>query len=431
MLRKVQYKLILFWFSFFFIIPLPFIQSLSSGLKEVPANESIAIYCGAISYAWMLAAVYLSTKPHWLDRLVGLPSLYQLHGILAIAALGLAWLHKIWSPSSGLIKQTGNFALVILTGVIGYSLLFLANWLSYRLCFLEKFKKSWERIFKHEFSIWLHRLLLVSVCLVFVHVQLIDYIRTITPFMFWFDSFSLLTAIAYCQTKINWFGKKNYARIKLIKWQQLSERVYELILGGHQTEKLTLRAGDFVFLSFPTKAKMHEPHPFSLVSLPDSHGNFKLTIRADGDFTSQLQELSPGTPAIVSGGYGRYQPFIDEHRQTKYLVIITGGIGATPLFSLIPQNLSHQIFLFYSAHRQSELLYQEQLIKWNQQPNFSGFWQQGRFADNFVLEHLPNDWQNDAIFLLSGPLPLIHHWERILLKAKIRSQDIFKEEFSW
>jgi predicted ferric reductase len=107
MLRKVQYKLILFWFSFFFIIPLPFIQSLSSGLKEVSANESIAIYCGAISYAWMLAAVYLSTKPHWLDRLVGLPSLYQLHGILAIAALGLAWLHKIGSPSNGLIKQTG------------------------------------------------------------------------------------------------------------------------------------------------------------------------------------------------------------------------------------------------------------------------------------------------------------------------------------
>lgn len=431
MLKKIQYKLILFWLSFFFIVPLPFIQTLSGNLKGISANETIAIYCGAIAYSWMLAVIYLSTKPHWLDRLVGLPNIYQLHGILAIAALCLAWFHKFGSPSTGLIKQLGDIALIILTGIIGYSILFLASWLSRTFYFLVRFKKNFEKILKHEFSIWLHRLLLIAVILVFIHVQLIDYIRSITSFMIWFDSLSFLTAVAFLQTKINWYGKKGYANLKVIKVKQLSKQIYELTIGGRQVQQLHLQPGDFIFLSFPTKSKMHEPHPFSLVSLPDQNGIFKLTIRADGDFTSKLHEIKPGTRAQILGGFGRYQSFINEHDQDKNLVMITGGIGITPLFSLIPQNMSHKILLFYSAHKKDELLYQEKLTKWQHSSNFNGFWQLGRFSDDFILNNLPDNWQKNSIFLISGPIPLIHHWEKILLTNQVHYKNIFKEEFSW
>ncbi|EJF01634.1 FAD-binding oxidoreductase [Liquorilactobacillus mali] len=431
MLRKIQYKLVLFWLSFFFVVPLPFIQTISAGLQGMAANEMLAIYSGVIAYAWMLAAVYLSTKPRWLDRLVGLPSIYQLHGIIAIAALGLAWLHKLGTHSAGLIKQTGDLALIILTGLIGYSLLFLAGWLISRFSLLSKFKKILEKVFKHEVTMLLHKLLLAAVILVFIHVQLIDYIRSITSFMIWFDGLSLLTALSYLKTKINWHGRKGQAELKLIQNHSLSARVRELTFGGRQSQQLNLQAGDFVFLSFPHISKLREPHPFSLVSLPDKNGKFKLTIRADGDFTDRLKTLKAGVTAKVTGGFGRYQAFIAEHDCTSNLVIITGGIGVTPLFSLIPNNLSHKIYLFYSAHHQTDLLYQHQLNQWNQHTNFTGFWQQGRFSDDFVLNHLPNDWQNHTLFLLSGPIPLIHHWEKLLGKTKVSSKNIFKEEFNW
>ncbi|MCC7667859.1 iron reductase [Liquorilactobacillus satsumensis] len=431
MLRKIQYKLVLFWLNFFFVVPLPFIQTISTGLQGMSANEMLAIYSGVISYAWMLAIVYLSTKPRWLDRLVGLPSIYQLHGILAIAALGLAWLHKIGTHSGGLIKQTGDLSLIILTGLIGYSLLFLASRLISRFSLLSKFKKILEKIFKHEITMLLHKLLLAAVILVFIHVQLIDYIRSITSFMIWFDGLSLLTALSYLRTKVSWYGRKGQAELKLIQNHSLSDRVRELTLGGRQSQQLDLQAGDFVFLSFPRVPKLREPHPFSLVSLPNQSGEFKLTIRDDGDFTNRLQVLRPGTTAKVTGGFGRYQAFIAEHDATASLVMITGGIGATPLFSLIPNNLSHQIYLFYSAHRQTDLLYQQQLIQWTQHANFTGFWQQGRFSDDFVLNRLPHGWQNHTLFLLSGPVSLIHHWEKLLEKAKVDSNNIFKEEFNW
>ncbi|MFT8727399.1 MAG: FAD-binding oxidoreductase [Liquorilactobacillus ghanensis] len=431
MLRKIQYKLILFWFSFFFIIPLPFIQTLVEGLQGVSSNEAVAIYSGAIAYAWMLAVVYLSTKPRWLDRLIGLPSIYQLHGILALAALALSWLHKIGLTSSGLIKQTGNLALFILIGTISYSLLFLAGWLTSRWFWLRKFKQSLEIIFRHEVTMWIHKLLLVAVVLVFIHVQLIDYITSITPFMIWFNGLSLLAAVSYLFSKVSWYGRKGQAEVKLIRNLSLSDQIQELTLGGQQSQQLDLQAGDFVFLAFPSVPQLRELHPFSLVSLPNRVGEFKLTIRADGDFTSQLKKIKVGTPVKVMGGFGRYQEFIDEHKQIVNLVMITGGIGATPLFSLIPENFSRQIYLFYSAHQESDLLYRQQLSQWNQSANFTGYWQEGRFADNFILSRLPKNWERQTLFLLSGPVPLIHHWERVLAHAHVSSKNIFKEEFSW
>ncbi|KRL33933.1 ferric reductase [Liquorilactobacillus uvarum DSM 19971] len=399
------------------------------GLSTLPTTETTAVYSGVIAYVWMLAIIFLSTRPHWLDRLIGLPNMYQLHGILAIAALVLAWLHKLGTSSGGLIKQTGDLALIIFTTLMVYSLFFLAGWLTNRWQLINQFKIKLEKFFKHEISIWLHRLNLIAVILVFIHVQLIDYITSITPFIILFDGLSLLTAISYLNTKFNWDQRQRVVR--LVQNQALSYKVRELTLQGRQLKKLDLRPGDFIFLSFPQLPKLREPHPFSLVTLPGQTSQLKLAIRADGDFTSLLAKVKKGADVKITGGFGRYQQFLNENNQSANLIMITGGIGVTPLFSLIANNLSRNMYLFYSAHRQEDLLYSKKLSDWQKLPQFTGYWKKGRFTDNFVIQHIPQNWENNSLFLLSGPIPLIHHWEDILSFYHIDAKNIFKEEFNW
>lgn len=61
------------------------------------------------------------------------------------------------------------------------------------------------------------------------------------------------------------------------------------------------------------------------------------------------------------------------------------------------------IQLFYTAHRQSDLLYPEKLANWQKRPTFRLFQQVGRFQDAEVVRQLPKDWQVNTIFLFGGP----------------------------
>lgn len=116
MFKKHDYTLGVLWAAAIFILPLPFIQTLEAGLPAIYYPQKLPIIAGTIAYVWLLLAIYLSTRPRRLDRLIGLPKVYMIHGIMSLGAILLAWLHMQGSPSAGLIKQTGNIRLLPLLG---------------------------------------------------------------------------------------------------------------------------------------------------------------------------------------------------------------------------------------------------------------------------------------------------------------------------
>ena len=154
MFKKHDYTLGVLWAAAIFILPLPFIQTLEAGLPAIYYPQKLPIIAGTIAYVWLLLAIYLSTRPRWLDRLIGLPKVYMIHGIMSLGAILLAWLHMQGSPSAGLIKQTGNITFYLFFGLAVYSMVFMAGWLTKRVPFLAKSKQVLEeKIFKHELSI--------------------------------------------------------------------------------------------------------------------------------------------------------------------------------------------------------------------------------------------------------------------------------------
>lgn len=90
------------------------------------------------------------------------------------------------------------------------------------------FTGSATTTFLYELTIWIHRLNLVAMILVFIHVQLIGYITAITPFMWWFDGASLVVAASYLWAKLG--APRTWQTGTLIGNRAISPNVQELTI---------------------------------------------------------------------------------------------------------------------------------------------------------------------------------------------------------
>jgi predicted ferric reductase len=425
MLKRIPFIQYLVWAVILFVVPLPLIQALAMGLPAIYSSEALAIQAGSIAYVWFLVSIYLSTRPKWLDRLIGLPSIYFIHGMLSIFGIVLAYLHKSGTSSAGLIKLTGDWSFDLFIGLMIYSLVFMAGWLSNRVKILGMLKHGLEKIFKHELSVWLHRLNIVAVILVFIHVQLISYITSISAFIWLFDAYSLFVLLAYSYTKI-----KNAYLLptgKLIEKKEIAPNFFEYTIQMAHPQRLTIKPGDYVFINFPKKDHLKELHPFSVVNDVQQDGQIVLAIRGDGDFTKQTQELTIGSQVQIDGSYGKFDDIIQQNHKDA-LVLIGGGSGIVPLLSIVQACDDRQIDLYYSTHRTADLIYEEQLKALAaQRRNLTVHIQEGRFNTDQILHYL----DTNAVYLLSGPNSLGRNFKQALLRANVPADKVYYEEFSW
>ncbi|ERL65365.1 hypothetical protein [Schleiferilactobacillus shenzhenensis] len=428
MLKRHNFALGLAWLTVLFLVPLPFLQTVSTGLPAIYNDQRQAILYGTIAYAWMLAAIYLSTRPRWLDRLIGLPEMYMIHGLVSIAAIALAYLHKTGTTSEGWTKTTGDWAFNLFLAVMLYSLIFLASWLTSRIPPLAQLKTWLEKVFHHEFNVWVHRLNLVATVLVFIHVLLISYIRAIIPFMAWFLGASVLVAGSYLWAKL---GPR--AAGELVANVPLAPNLQELTIRlPRRPRGLDLYPGDFIFLSFPELVGLSEPHPFSLANDPQADGHrIRLAIRGDGDFTRLLAAVPVPQAVQVQGGYGRYHAFLQEQRPA-HVVMIAGGTGVVPLLSLLaaPPAPAVPTTVFYNASTVASMLYPDQFTAWEKRPALTVYRRVGRFSDDDVLSRLPADLHDVAV-LIGGPAVMARHWIKVLTQQGIGRGQIYYEAFTW
>ncbi len=121
--------------------------------------------------------------------------------------------------------------------------------------------------------------------------------------------------------------------------------------------------GQFVFVTFDSKAIPREEHPFS-ISTYDANGLIRLSMKNSGDFTAKLGGLHRGDHVYCHGPYGI---FGHASYETKHdLVLIAGGIGITPFLSILAylstQNKQRKVTLFYSVKQRQEAVYMKELI---------------------------------------------------------------------
>ena len=152
------------------------------------------------------------------------------------------------------------------------------------------------------------------------------------------------------------------ATIAAIHQETPTVKSFVLDLGG---QSLPFLPGQYVDVIFGPPGEHYAGGGYSMTSSPLLKGVIHLAVKKvldEGDSAALHERARVGDPALVTGPAG---DFYYERGAARSVVLIAGGIGITPLMSMLhyvdeaePDTL---VTLLYSAQTPSELAFREEL----------------------------------------------------------------------
>jgi ferredoxin-NADP reductase len=142
--------------------------------------------------------------------------------------------------------------------------------------------------------------------------------------------------------------------------QEEGPGVVSIVVKGRHLDELCAESGQFFRWRFLTRNHWLNAHPFSLSAAP-TRTTLRLTVKALGDGTRELQNLSVGTRVIAEGPYGAVT---SARRTRRNVLLIAGGVGITPmraLFETIPVSPGEDLLLLYRARTPEDALFRHEL----------------------------------------------------------------------
>lgn len=227
--------------------------------------------------------------------------------------------------------------------------------------------------------------------------------------------------------------------------RQESPNVWTLRLALPEGEAANHLPGQFHFLTFPNSSAVPaEEHHFTISSSPTLTGFIESTIKASGDFTSQVGEIQPGETAIVQGNFGRFSYAL--HKEKSEIVFIAGGIGVTPLMSMLRhmRDMGDQrpVTLIYGNKTEADIVFHSELteMRSTQKPKLRlehvlstpGETWSGECGhiDGILLNRLLGGDLMKTGFYVCGPAAMSVQVVNALRNLKVRRRNIHTESFS-
>jgi predicted ferric reductase len=206
---------------------------------------------------------------------------------------------------------------------------------------------------------------------------------------------------------------------------------------GHRGHRF--RPGQFAWLKLADAPHALVEHPFSYSSSASSPERPAFTIKAYGDFTSRVPQLRPGTRVLLDGPHGSYR----ARRYADRFVLIAGGIGITPIISLLRSAADsgddRPFVLVYGSPRWEEVTLREELEDLRQRldlrvvhvlsdppPVWAG--EAGFIDSDLLARHLPPDLRRAEVFLC-GPPPMLSAALNGLERLGVSPEHVHAEQF--
>jgi len=309
-------------------------------------RDAFMQYSGLIGIGAMSAAMFLATRPKWLEpHLDGLDKMYRLHKWLGITGLTVAVLHWWWAQGSKWMVGWGWLDKPARKGDPGSSLGPVAKWLHSQRGLAEDLGE-WAfyaavilialaliKRFPYHLFAKVHKLLAV------VYLVLVYHGLVLSKFAYWSQPVGWVLALmlvagstAAVLVLAGRVGARRKARgrIESLTYYpelQVLETAVELEPGwsGH-------KAGQFAFV---TSDPGEGAHPYTIASAwePEKRRIVFIT-KALGDHTRRLRDcLTVGAPVTVEGPYGCFDFESPQPRQ----IWIGAGIGITPFVARMKQ----------------------------------------------------------------------------------------------
>lgn len=200
--------------------------------------------------------------------------------------------------------------------------------------------------------------------------------------------------------------------------------------------------GDMILNDPPETDEKGNIRAFSLVNAPYEQNLVTATRMRNSAYKRSLQMMSEGSVVKFDGPHGN---FTLHKTETTPAVFIIGGIGITPVRSMIAQathdHLPHDITLLYSNKTLKDAPFMSDLEDFaKQNPHFTFVpvmtevktdeWNGEKgFINEEMLKRYVSDI-NKPIYYLSGPAGMVKNMYKMLVNAGANEDNIKTEEFS-
>ncbi|MEV5320597.1 ferredoxin reductase family protein [Streptomyces sp. NPDC052687] len=170
---------------------------------------------------------------------------------------------------------------------------------------------------------------------------------------FWYGLYGTVTAL------VVWYRVLTPVRLNLRHRMRVEAVIEEtpgivsVLIGGRKLHRIGAEAGQFFRWRFLAPGMRCSSHPYSLSAAPRP-GMLRITVKAIGDHSARLRDLTPGTRVWAEGPYGALTA---QRRSRGKVLLVAGGVGITPmraLFETLP-GAAGDITLLYRANSTQDL----------------------------------------------------------------------------
>ncbi|MBV8539694.1 MAG: ferric reductase-like transmembrane domain-containing protein [Pseudonocardiales bacterium] len=410
--------------------------------SSLPSELSVGM--GLLATSMLACAVVLPSRLRSLTRTLGIDGVLGIHRFVGLAVTVLVGLHVVLvvaaNPANVAlldVLHAPNRARAALGATVALGALIALTVLRRRL--------------RHRYEVWrwVH-VTLAGTALVLsgLHIWWLHHLVRDAAMRALFTALAsgVLLVLAYRWLWLPVFGARREYVVREVRPE--TSTVSTLVLEprrdrSRRCRTLEFAPGQFAWLRLNPSLGAQE-HPFTIASSAHVGLWTEFTIRHSGDFTRELRLLQRGSRVWVDGPHGA---FTIDLRRTTGLVMIAGGVGITPMMSML-RTLAHrrdrrphrllmvarsiEDLLFRAEIRQLQQRLDLTVVELLRQPPPSWTGASGAVDEEVLTALLPGRFRRNQLdYYLCGPPALVTDVLTVLDGLDVPQPRIHTEQFDF
>ena len=401
----------------------------------------ISVAFGFIGLALMAVQFALTARIKWLKEPFGSDLVYHFHRQISIAAFFLILSHPIilFFFDARYLRLLNIFSAPwrAKAGVIATFLLIL-------VVLSAEFRKN-LKIPYDLWKFWHGILTTIVVGAALVHIFLVgNYLSYPLERAIWVI-YSAVFILLLSYTRIFYPLKLMHNKFEVVALKKERGESWTAVLRSTKGKALHFKPGQFAWITAWKTPFSDTEHPFSFSSSSEHSEEIAFTIKSVGKFTETIKDLQVGQTVYVDGPHGAFS--MDRHPNTKKLIFIAGGIGITPIMSMLrsmaDRNDKRPAKLFYNNRDWDSITFREEIedvkkkidlevIYTLEKPPQAWNGESGYLTENILRKYLENGWiQEQSDIFMCGPQIMMEIVEKHCRNLGFRHDQIHFELFNF
>ncbi len=402
---------------------------------------SIGRLMGLLATFFALTQFMLMGRISWIENNFGLDRLASFHRLNGYLTIIFIILHPIFIVASYSVQRSTNYFTEYVDTILNHPDAISA--LVSQLLFLAVVGSSiYIARKKMRFETWYYVHLLVYLAIVLAPLHQF----AVSPELAGSSLGAVYWVALYLFVGLNVFIWRfgmiafNYFRFRFIvtRVKQESSSTISIYIKGRNIEKFGVTPGQFIMIRVLTRKFWWQEHPFTVSWIP-KNDELRLTIRKVGDYTEQIQHLSPGARVAISGPFGR---FTEQVALKQKRLFIAGGVGITPIRSMLEEAVIKKTdsVLLYSNRNALDVPLKKEIDELAMSSTIQVLYAftedkpesksiSGRLNGEIIKMHVPDISSRDVY--ICGPSSMMEALSNDLTSMGISEDQIHMEQFAF